>query len=89
MWVQSFSYHQKTRVNTPVTTIRGSHLDAKARPGGKVCDSDLDGEVFGRAPSEAVIYALHHHGAGRATAVEVEAEGVDQNHFALHLVHHH
>lgn len=52
-------------------------------------DSELDREVFGRAPAEAVILALHHHDAGWLAEVQVEADGVDQNDRAHLLVRHH
>lgn len=66
-----------------------SHLDAETRPRSESLDLELDREVSGRAPAEAVILALHHHGAGRLAVVEVEADGVDQDHRAHLLVYHH
>lgn len=66
-----------------------SHLDAEARPGSEAFHPELDRQVSGLTPAEAVVPALHHHGAGRPAVVEVEADGVDQNHWAHFLVHHH
>lgn len=65
-----------------------SHLDAEARPGGEGLLSQLLGEVSGSAPGQAIVDALHHHGAGRAAEVEVEADAVDKDHQAFFLVHH-
>jgi len=66
-----------------------AHLDAEARPGTKGLYSQLARQVPGLAPAEAVVLALHHHGAGRAAVIVVEAEDVDHNHRADLLVHHH
>lgn len=66
-----------------------SHLDAEARPGSEALDSQLDREVSGLAPAEAIIHTLHHHGAGWLAEVEMEAEAVNENHQTLFFVHHH
>lgn len=57
-----------------------SHLEAEARPGSEVLHAERNREVSGRGPAEAVVPALHHHDAGWAAVVEVEAHVVDQNH---------
>lgn len=66
-----------------------SHLDAETRTRSKTLDPKLNGEISGQAPTEAVIVTLHHHGAGGAAFVLVEAEGVDENDQAHFLVDHH
>lgn len=66
-----------------------SHLDAETRTRSETLDPELNGEISGQAPGEAVIITLHHHGAGGAAFVLVEAEGVDDNDRAHHLVDHH
>lgn len=66
-----------------------SHLDAESRPRSKSLHSQLDREVFGSAPAQAVVPALHHHGASRLAVVQVEADAVDQNHRTGLFVHNH
>lgn len=65
------------------------HLDAKTWTWSKTLDANLIREVPWRAPAEAVVSALYHHGAGGLAVVKVEADGVDENHWAHRLVHHH
>lgn len=65
------------------------HLDAKTWTRSETLDANLLGEVLWWAPAEAVVSALYHHGAGGLAVVMVEAEGVDENHWAHRLVHHH
>lgn len=71
------------------TNTLSSHLDAEAGPRGEILDPELHREVPGHAPAEAVVPALHHHGAGRGALVQVEADWVDQNDRAHFLIHHH
>lgn len=64
-----------------------SHLDAEPWPRSKSLHSELDREVSGLAPAQAVVPALHHHGASRTAVVQVEADAVDQNHQFCLFVH--
>lgn len=54
-----------------------THLDTVARPGSEGLVSELGRDVSGHAPAQAIVCALHHHGAGRLAEGEVEADGVD------------
>lgn len=66
-----------------------THLDAETWTRSEALDPDLNRDVPRYAPAEAVVSALHHHGAGGLAMVVVEADGVDEDHGAHLLVHHH
>lgn len=64
-----------------------SHLNSKARPRSKAFHPQLNGQVSWFAPCESIIQALHHHGAGGAALVTVEAQRVDEYHSTCLLIH--